>query len=211
MYAVRLRSYPRVVIVSITNNIVPTPRPANPQGHGGEMLLLALAAMPVKRVNLSGWFQRKSLATAGVISRTEDVSDVLLRMPQNWNIVESARNIRRIKDVYEKEQVVDLLKSIETGDAKPAAYIQPEQIHSARPEHRYKRLVRTFVDDILSNGRMEKLAGYFDGDKHVQHNPQIGEGLSGLGAALEAMPKQGITMNTTASTKYWGKAVLFSP
>jgi predicted SnoaL-like aldol condensation-catalyzing enzyme len=57
-----------------------------------------------------------------------------------------------------------------------------------------KTLVRAFVDDILVHGRMEKLAGYFDGDHYLQHNPQIGDGLSGLGAALEAMAKAGITM-----------------
>lgn len=57
-----------------------------------------------------------------------------------------------------------------------------------------KALVRRFVDDILVNGRMEKLAGYYDGDNYVQHNPQIGDGLSGLGAALQAMAANGITM-----------------
>lgn len=57
-----------------------------------------------------------------------------------------------------------------------------------------KELVRKFVDDILVNGRMDKLSGYFDGDNYIQHNPQIGNGLSGLGAALQAMAKQGITM-----------------
>jgi predicted SnoaL-like aldol condensation-catalyzing enzyme len=57
-----------------------------------------------------------------------------------------------------------------------------------------KAFVRAFVDDILVNGRMEKLAGYFDGDLYTQHNPQIGDGLSGLGAALEALAKHGITM-----------------
>ena len=57
-----------------------------------------------------------------------------------------------------------------------------------------KALVRQFVDDILVNGRMEKLAGYFNGDAYVQHNPQIANGLSGLGAALEAMAKAGVTM-----------------
>ncbi len=57
-----------------------------------------------------------------------------------------------------------------------------------------KKLVRAFVEDILVNGRMEKLAGYFEGDNYVQHNPQIGDGLSGLGKALEALAKQGITM-----------------
>ena len=57
-----------------------------------------------------------------------------------------------------------------------------------------KTLVRSFVDDILVNGRMEKLADYFCGDAYVQHNPQIADGLSGLGAALQALAKQGITM-----------------
>ncbi|MFT2008711.1 nuclear transport factor 2 family protein [Pontibacter sp. 13R65] len=57
-----------------------------------------------------------------------------------------------------------------------------------------KTLVKNFVDDILVNGRMEKLIGYFDGDNYIQHNPYIGDGPSGLGKALEEWAKQGITM-----------------
>lgn len=57
-----------------------------------------------------------------------------------------------------------------------------------------KALVRSFVDDILVNGRMEKLAGYFEGDNYIQHNPHIANGLSGLGAALEQMAANGVTM-----------------
>lgn len=55
-----------------------------------------------------------------------------------------------------------------------------------------KALVRNFVDDILVNGKMEKLGGYFDGDNYIQHNPNIPDLLSGLGATLEALGKQGI-------------------
>lgn len=57
-----------------------------------------------------------------------------------------------------------------------------------------KKLVASFVDDILVNGRMGKLASYIDGDHYIQHNPQIADGLSGLGKALEAMAKAGVTM-----------------
>ncbi len=57
-----------------------------------------------------------------------------------------------------------------------------------------KALVKRFIEDVLVNGRMEVLGSYFDGDNYTQHNPQIGDGISGLGAALEAMAKQGITM-----------------
>jgi predicted SnoaL-like aldol condensation-catalyzing enzyme len=57
-----------------------------------------------------------------------------------------------------------------------------------------KALMRQFVDDILVNGGMEKLAGYFNGDHYLQHNPQVADGLSGLGQALQAMAAQGLTM-----------------
>ena len=57
-----------------------------------------------------------------------------------------------------------------------------------------KSIVRAFVDDVLVHGRMEKLAGYFDGDNYAQHNPQIGDGLSGLGKALQEMAQQGVSM-----------------
>ncbi|MDR9812868.1 nuclear transport factor 2 family protein [Rhizobium hidalgonense] len=68
-----------------------------------------------------------------------------------------------------------------------------------------KKLVSTFVDDILVNGRMEKLAGYFDGDNYIQHNPEIANGLSGLGAALKAMAQAGVTMKYDTVHKVLGK------
>lgn len=68
-----------------------------------------------------------------------------------------------------------------------------------------KALVRAFVDDILVNGRIPKLARYFEGDNYAQHNPQIADGLSGLGAALEAMAKQGITMKYDRIHKVLGE------
>lgn len=71
-----------------------------------------------------------------------------------------------------------------------------------------KALVHSFVDDILVNGRMEKLAGYFDGDNYIQHNPQIANGLSGLGAALKAMADAGVTMKYDSIHKVLGKGDL---
>jgi len=54
-----------------------------------------------------------------------------------------------------------------------------------------KALVGAFVADILVGGRMDKLGQYCDGDRYVQHNPQIGDGLSALGTALQTLAKQG--------------------
>jgi predicted SnoaL-like aldol condensation-catalyzing enzyme len=68
-----------------------------------------------------------------------------------------------------------------------------------------KVLVRAFVDNILVTGKMDKLAGYFAGDNYIQHNPQIADGLSGRGAALEAMASQGVTMKYDRIHKVLGE------
>ncbi|RNC88247.1 MAG: hypothetical protein ED556_03420 [Winogradskyella sp.] len=57
-----------------------------------------------------------------------------------------------------------------------------------------KTLVNAFVNTILVNGEFDKMANYFDGDNYIQHNSMIGDGLSGLGKALEEMAKNGVTM-----------------
>ena len=68
-----------------------------------------------------------------------------------------------------------------------------------------KTLVKNFVEDILVNGKMDKLAGYFNGDNYIQHNPQIADGLSGLGKALEYLATKGITMKYDTVHKVFGE------
>ena len=68
-----------------------------------------------------------------------------------------------------------------------------------------KRLVRQFVDDILVNGKMDKLAGYFNGDNYIQHNPQISDQLSGLGKTLGDLAKQGVHLKYETIHKVLGE------
>lgn len=57
-----------------------------------------------------------------------------------------------------------------------------------------KAIVSDFVQTVLVNGEFDKMGSFFDGDNYIQHNSAIGDGLSGLGQALEAMAANGITM-----------------
>jgi len=57
-----------------------------------------------------------------------------------------------------------------------------------------RKVVAGFVGDVLRGENPDKLTSYYDGDKYIQHNTAIADGLSGLGTALEAMAKQGISM-----------------
>ena len=54
-----------------------------------------------------------------------------------------------------------------------------------------KQLVRGFVEDVLVGRKLDKLPAYVDGDHYLQHNPQIGDGVAALGAALDALAKAG--------------------
>ncbi|HEX6223027.1 MAG TPA: nuclear transport factor 2 family protein [Chryseolinea sp.] len=68
-----------------------------------------------------------------------------------------------------------------------------------------KRFVHQFVDDILVNGKMDKLAAYFNGDNYIQHNPQIPDQLSGLAKTLEDLAKQGIFLKYNKIYKVLGE------
>jgi len=81
----------------------------------------------------------------------------------------------------------------------------PTETHDVTKTEANKALVRAFVDDVLVHGRVDRLAGYFDGDRYVQHNPHIGDNLSGLAAALEAMAAKGITMKYDRIHKVLGE------
>lgn len=57
-----------------------------------------------------------------------------------------------------------------------------------------KGLVMNFIEDILMGKNLAALTSYYNGNNYIQHNPDIADGLDGLGTALEAWATQGITM-----------------
>ena len=57
-----------------------------------------------------------------------------------------------------------------------------------------RKLVESFLYDVMQGNHPEKTPVYFDGDTYIQHNTGIADGLSGLGAALAALAQQGIQM-----------------
>lgn len=73
-----------------------------------------------------------------------------------------------------------------------------------------RKLIENFLVDVMQGKHPEKTASYFDGDKYIQHNISMADGLSGLGAALEGLAKQGIQMvySTTHQVLAQGNYVL---
>jgi predicted SnoaL-like aldol condensation-catalyzing enzyme len=73
----------------------------------------------------------------------------------------------------------------------PAEVTEPGQTAAS------KELVERFVRTVLIDGRYDRLPEYVDGENYIQHNPGIGDGLSGLTAAIEALRRRGIAMTYT--------------
>jgi predicted SnoaL-like aldol condensation-catalyzing enzyme len=110
---------------------------------------------------------------------------------------------------FENGKVVEHWDNLQaTAPPNPSGHTMtdgPTQPGDPDKTYANQQLVRAFVDDILVNGRMEKLAGYFNGDKYIQHNPHIADNLSGLGSALQAMAARGITMKYARIHKVLGE------
>jgi predicted SnoaL-like aldol condensation-catalyzing enzyme len=111
---------------------------------------------------------------------------------------------------FENGRIVEHWDNLQEKPAKPnpsghTMTDGPTQPRDLEKTEANKALVRAFVDDILVNGRLDRLAGYYDGDNYVQHNPQIADGLSGLGDALAAMAKAGVTMKYDRIHKVLGQ------
>ncbi|WP_299678739.1 nuclear transport factor 2 family protein [uncultured Dokdonia sp.] len=97
---------------------------------------------------------------------------------------------------------------IDIKAANPSGHTQtdgPTQATDLDKTATNKELVSDFVNTILVKGEMDKIGNYFTGDTYTQHNPDIADGLSGLGQALEGMAKQGITMVYTKTHKVLGE------
>jgi len=61
------------------------------------------------------------------------------------------------------------------------------------------------VSDVLVNGKTDALGIYIDGENYIQHNPQIGNGLSGLVAGIAALAEAGVTFSYDTVHKVLGQ------
>ncbi|MFY0631734.1 MAG: hypothetical protein JXR05_15320 [Flavobacteriaceae bacterium] len=99
---------------------------------------------------------------------------------------------------------------IDIAPANPSGHTQtdgPTQSIDLDKTEANKAIVKDFISTILMKGEMDKLGNFIDGgvENYIQHNPAIGDGLSGLGKALEGMAKQGITMEYKTIHKVLGE------
>ena len=68
-----------------------------------------------------------------------------------------------------------------------------------------KALVTDFVQNVMVAGAFDRLPEFFEGDAYIQHNSNIADGVSGLGAGLQSMAEAGITMRIAKVHNIYGQ------
>lgn len=169
---------------------------------------------PMAVINPNKYVQHNLAAKDGIAGLTEFLAQIpkgsarvnTVRVFQDGDLVfaHSDYNIFGPKvgfDVFRFEdgKIVEHWDNLQEkpASANPSGHTMtdgPAEARELEQTEANKRLVRSFLEDILVNGRMDKLAGYFGGDTYIQHNPRIADGLSGLGAGLKAMADSGIAL-----------------
>lgn len=68
-----------------------------------------------------------------------------------------------------------------------------------------KKVVETFVEEVLLNGKMDNLTTLINPEKYIQHNSAVADGLDGLGEALKYFAENGLVMEYDKVHKVLGE------
>lgn len=81
----------------------------------------------------------------------------------------------------------------------------PSDITDKENTETNKKLVESFVTEVLMNGKMDNLTTYINPDQYLQHNSSIADGLDGLGAALKYFAENGLVLEYDKLHKVLGE------
>jgi predicted SnoaL-like aldol condensation-catalyzing enzyme len=70
----------------------------------------------------------------------------------------------------------------------------PTEVTDIDKTTKNKKLIANLIIDVLQAKNPSKITDYISTEKYFQHNPAVGDGLAGLGAAIEELNKAGMPM-----------------
>lgn len=121
----------------------------------------------------------------------EDGDFVFAHTDYNFNVLEICFEVFRFEDGLAVEHWDNLQHKQEPPNLSGHSMIDgPTEVADLHRTEENRELVRSFVDDVLINGRFDRLSQYIDAVNYTEHNPHMADGLPALRTAL---------LDTTAS------------
>ena len=144
-------------------------------------------------------FQRRNpIRDIEIVRGFEDGRYVFLHVVQNLNNGEFRYVTADIFDTDDDAKLIEHWDMIDemvddtvSGHSQVDGPTEPTDLDKTEQN---KALITEFLNNVLKNGEYDKLTDYISTETYIQHNPQIGDGLDGLGAFIATLTEQGHTM-----------------
>ncbi len=97
---------------------------------------------------------------------------------------------------------------IEVQAANPSGRTQfdgPTEITDLEKTESNKQVVTDFIEQVLFDGEMDKVASFINPTNYLQHNPAVADGLEGFGQAMQYFAENGLVMEYHKLHKVLGR------
>jgi predicted SnoaL-like aldol condensation-catalyzing enzyme len=134
----------------------------------------------------------------------EDGDFVVLHHDVNWPNRKAMFEIFRFEDGLAAEHWSGVADHPEKTASGNSMVDGETQVRDKAKTQINKELVRGFVETVLINGQFDKIADYYHAEIR-QHNPYIDNTIEGLVNGIQALQKQGITLQIEKIHKVLGE------
>jgi len=147
----------------------------------------------------------KGSAKVEVIRAFEDGNFVFTHTKYNFFGSKSGFDIFRFEDGLIVEHWDNLQEIVEKTVSGRTQFDGTTEIVDTNKTEANKTFVKNFISDVLMGKNPDKITDYISTQTYLQHNPNVGDGLDGLGKALEELAKAGMPMTFTENHKILGE------
>ena len=115
----------------------------------------------------------------------EDGDIVFAHTDYDFNVVEIGFEVFRFEDGFAVEHWDNLQHKPDTPNLSGHTMLDgPIEVTDLDKTEVNRERVRSFIEEVLIQGRLDKLAHYVDADTYTEHNPQMADGLAALRSVL---------------------------
>jgi len=155
--------------------------PLTPEGSEGLAELFKRLSQTSPRVNIVRIF--------------EDGTYIFAHTDYNFNVLEIGFEVFRFEDGLAVEHWDNLQHKHSSPNASGHPMIGgPTEVTDLDKTEVNRELVRSFVDEVIINGQLDRLEHYVDAEGYTEHNPHMADGLPALRSALSEPASNGKRM-----------------
>ena len=155
--------------------------PLTPEGSEGLAELFKRLSQTSPRVNIVRIF--------------EDGAYVFAHTDYNFNVLEIGFEVFRFEDGYAVEHWDNLQHKHSSPNASGHSMIDgPTEVTDVDKTEVNRGLVRSFVDEVIISGQLDRLEHYIDTEGYTEHNPRMADGLPALRSELSEIASNGKRM-----------------